>query len=116
PPPTSNDSSKWGMQTLTISGGATHQEIPAGGSITFTRRKSDNEEAAKSRSRSRGRNQKAGAIRSAEDNWDLLLATHSAEATGVLLVYRIPIIERSAGSEATYSFSADHIRPIQRQY
>lgn len=116
PPPTSDDSSKWGIQTLTISAGATHQEIPTGGSITFTRRNSDSDETAKSRSRSRGRNQKPGSIRSAEDKWDLLVATHSAEATGVLLVYQIPIIEQTAGSDSVFSFSSDHIRPIQKQY
>ena len=114
PPPTSNDSSKWGIQSLTISGAATHQEIPTGGAITFTCRKPDSDEKSKSRSRSRGRNTKSSPT--AEDSWDLLLATHSAEATGVLLVHQIPIIQQSKSSGTTFSFSTDHALPVQKQY
>ncbi|KAK2757908.1 hypothetical protein FQN54_004314 [Arachnomyces sp. PD_36] len=112
PPPTCDDSSKWGIHTLAISGGATHQEISIGGSITFTRRNSSSDETSKSRSRSRGRNQKQSTVNTEKEEWDLLVATHSTEATGILLVYQIPIIEQSG----VYSFSTDHIHPIQKQY
>lgn len=75
-------------QTLLISGGVSHQEIPRGVSITFT---CQEEELGRSRSTAR---------RDAGERWDLLVATHSAEASGLLLLHQIPITEEYQLSEA----------------
>ncbi|KAL4930233.1 uncharacterized protein BDV17DRAFT_259252 [Aspergillus undulatus] len=73
PHPTKTDMASWGIQTFTISGGTSHQEVPRGVSIAFTFQESD---------------QKSG-----EGRWDLLVATHSAESSGLLVIHRIPIAD-----------------------
>ena len=87
PHPTQTDPQSWHIQSLTINGGVTHQDIPRGVSLTFTCQDTeDDQERRKSRSR-------AGA----SGKWDLLVATHSAEGPGVLLLHRLPICEESNG-------------------
>ncbi|KAJ5937425.1 hypothetical protein N7454_004725 [Penicillium verhagenii] len=71
--------------SLVINGGVTHQDIPRGVSLTFTCTDTE-EDSRKSRSRAGG----AG-------KWDLLVATHSAEGPGVLLLHRLPIREEPNG-------------------
>lgn len=86
PHPAQTDPSR-NIQTLTINGGVTHQDIPRGVSLTFTCREIEEEpDRRKSRSRVGG-----------SGKWDLLVATHSAEGSGVLLLHRIPIQEESSG-------------------
>ncbi|OJJ43387.1 hypothetical protein ASPZODRAFT_2114649 [Penicilliopsis zonata CBS 506.65] len=94
PPHPEETEGAWGAQTLSINGIFSHQEIPKGVAITFTCEE-DVEDASQ---------------------WDLLVATHSAEASGKLLIYRIPIIEGSAGANKVYTLSEDGIQPIQRSY
>lgn len=87
PHPTQTDPQTWNIQTLMINGGVTHQDIPRGVSLAFTCQELEEEQdRRKSRSRVGG-----------SGKWDLLVATHSAEGSGVLLVHRIPIREESAG-------------------
>lgn len=87
PHPAQTDPRSWNIQTLTINGGVTHQDIPRGVSLTFTCREIEEEQdRRKSRSRVGG-----------SGKWDLLVATHSAEGSGVLLLHRIPIQEEASG-------------------
>ncbi|KAJ5162396.1 hypothetical protein N7492_007788 [Penicillium capsulatum] len=87
PHPTQTDPSSWGIHTVTINGGVTHQDIPRGVSLAFTCQEVEGEQdRRKSRSRVGG-----------TGRWDLLVATHSAEGSGVLLLHRIPIHEESTG-------------------
>lgn len=72
PHPTQTKLASLGIQTFSISGGVSHQDIPRGVSLTFTYQESDPQ---------------AGG----EGRWDLLVATHSAESSGLLLVHRIPV-------------------------
>ena len=46
-------------------------------------------------------------------SWEVLMAVHSHESTGSILIYRIPILQKESGSELSYSFSSRHIRPVQ---
>ncbi|KAJ5119620.1 hypothetical protein N7448_010289 [Penicillium atrosanguineum] len=92
PHPAQTDPKTWNIQTLTISGDVTHQDIPRGVSLTFTCQEIEAEqERRKSRSRAGG-----------SGKWDLLVATHSAEGSGVLLLHRIPIQEDSSDKDLTY--------------
>lgn len=100
PHPGQTDPSSWQIQTLAISGVVSHQEIPSGVSITFTCQE-EGEDADGT---------------SGAQQWDLLVATHSAEASGVLLVYRIPILEESTGREIAYVLPDSDIEPHQRCY
>lgn len=87
PHPTQTDPKSWDIQTVTIDGGVTHQDIPRGVSLAFTCQEIEEEQdRRKSRSRVGG-----------SGRWDLLVATHSAEGSGVLLLHRIPIREESTG-------------------
>lgn len=95
PHPVQTDSSSWNIQTVSISGGVSHQEIPRGVSITFT-------------------------CQEAEDNgrmverWDLLVATHSAEASGLLLIHRIGIQDGSKGGEVSHRLCGEEIESKRR--
>ncbi|KAJ5124690.1 uncharacterized protein N7515_008515 [Penicillium bovifimosum] len=85
PHPAQKDSSSWGIQTLTVNGAIIHQDIPRNVAMTFTCHEHGDEQEHR---KSRGRN---GNLR----KWDLLVATHSAEGCGALLLHRIPIREGS---------------------
>lgn len=90
PHPVQTDSSSWNIQTVSIAGGVSHQEIPRGVSLTFT-------------------------CQEVEDNgrmvgrWDLLVATHSAEASGLLLIHRIGIQEGSKGGKRSHRLCDEEI-------
>ncbi|KAJ5692131.1 hypothetical protein N7462_001554 [Penicillium macrosclerotiorum] len=98
PHPAQTDFHSWEIQTVMINGGVTHQDIPRGVSLTFTCQDTEEEDHGKSRSRV-GRSEK----------WDLLIATHSAEGSGVLLLHRIPIREDSSGKGTVYRLSEEDI-------
>ncbi|KAL1870051.1 hypothetical protein Plec18167_007569 [Paecilomyces lecythidis] len=116
PPHVSNtDPSTWGLQILSISGLSSHQEIPRGVSLTFTCQEDGENQSDNGASNPRASSRRESASES-EGRWDLLLATHSAEASGTLLVYRIPVVERSGQTEKDYFLSEAHLHPIQRRY
>ncbi|KAL3469160.1 hypothetical protein BJX99DRAFT_241903 [Aspergillus californicus] len=81
PHPTQTNTATYGIQTISISGGVSHQEVPRGVSITFTYRDSDSSPSSKGR-------------------WDLLVATHSAESSGLLVIHRVPFEEALTGNAA----------------
>lgn len=92
----------FGEQMFTFTGDPGHRSIPRGVSMTLTASKLEDEEdddmeddeqterlsapsrtASRSRSRSRlGR----------DDSWDLLVASHSSDLSGLLLIYRVPLM------------------------
>ena len=98
PHPEQTHPSAWKIQTISITDVLSHQEIPRGVSMTFTLRQSGDEDAL------------------GKGHWDLLLATHSAEASGLLLVYRIPILEKVGEGATTYALSQNDVEPVQRYY
>lgn len=75
PHPTQTAIGAWGLQTFSISGGIAHEEVPRGVSITFTYQEGSQQDV------------------SSEGRWDILVATHSAESSGLLVIHRIPIAD-----------------------
>ncbi len=121
----------WGEDMLVIGGNSGHQTIPSGVSITFTtarptsgedteriqvagderrtpRSISNRRVASRSRSRSRPSGDNRG--------WEFLLASHSPETSGLLLIFRIPIIANTTNRGANCRISTDPILPFQTQY
>ena len=92
----------FGEQIFTFTGDPGHRSTPKGVSVTMTASTLEDEEdddmeedeqtdrlsapsrtASRSRSRSRlGR----------DDSWDLLVASHSSDLSGLLLIYRLPLV------------------------
>lgn len=121
-----------GEHILTLSGNTGHQTVSSGISITYTSRDSgktdeedmemDEDEDNDYRSRSRSRRRSASRSRSRVERsdggteWDILLASHSPEVSGVLLTYRIPIRRTGSGSDTDHTLSTDHVVPSQTQY
>ncbi|KAL5000834.1 hypothetical protein BDV10DRAFT_29240 [Aspergillus recurvatus] len=91
PHPTQTDIAALGIQLFAIGGGISHQEIPQGVSITFTYQESDPQQSG------------------GEGRWDLLVATHSAESSGLLVIHRIPIAEDRKTANIGYRLSAEDI-------
>ncbi|KAI9040465.1 uncharacterized protein KD926_008170 [Aspergillus affinis] len=103
PHPSETDVASW-AQTLSISGGVSHQEIPRGVSIAFTYQEIEqSKEQPRTRSRAASRPKETG-------RWDLLVATHSAESSGLLILHRIPVVEESG----VYRFCDDEIETRRR--
>ena len=116
----------WGEQMVVIPSNIGHHSIPCGVSITFSAQGTDdaimddNEEEgesesrarstirAPSRGRSRSRSRKAG-----NGEWDVLLASHSSELSGILLIYRLPI---SVDGHGNSTLSAEHIVPWRTKH
>ncbi|KAL4884984.1 hypothetical protein BJY04DRAFT_181058 [Aspergillus karnatakaensis] len=97
PHPTQTDITTMGIQVSTISGGLSHQEVPRGVSITLTYQESDSQQDADS-----------------EGRWDLLVATHSAESSGLLVIHRIPIVEDRGIRGVNFRISAEEIESKRR--
>lgn len=95
PHPVQTDPSTWKIQTLSIAGGISHQEIPRGVSVTFTCQEVENNGVMAER-------------------WDLLVATHSAEASGLLLIHRIAVLQEASRGEINYRLSDDDIESKRR--
>lgn len=91
----------YGEQMIVLSGGTTHRSIPKGVSMSVTSNPLEDPEdvymdendtsSSKPASRSRSRS------RLGDRQWDLLVASHSADLSGLLLIHRIPIIVGEAG-------------------
>ncbi|KAL3434027.1 hypothetical protein BDV09DRAFT_170881 [Aspergillus tetrazonus] len=95
PHPTQTDLAALGIQTFAIGGGVSHQELPQGVSITFTYQESDPQQGG-------------------EGRWDLLVATHSAESSGLLVIHRIPIAEDKKTANKVYRLSAEDVESKRR--
>ena len=97
--------SVFGEQMILLSNGTTHRSIPKGVSISMTSTPPEDldEDEVSSQSPDLGRNVSRSASRSRSTHrlgdyqWDLLIASHSADLSGLLLIHRIPILAGEAG-------------------
>ncbi|EKG10467.1 hypothetical protein MPH_12325 [Macrophomina phaseolina MS6] len=109
----------YGEQVLRIEGQHGHQSIPRGITMTWSSRSSDtypdnmdmdvdasdDDDTDSLRPRKR--------IQGDEPlEWDLIVASHSIEVTGLLHVFRIPLLLK----DNQYSLTTDPIFPFQTQY
>ncbi|KAL5353951.1 hypothetical protein ACLOAV_000036 [Pseudogymnoascus australis] len=86
-----NKSRKWGETVVTLSGFST----PADGvAMTFVKEQDE-------KSKSSGY---------------LLVASHSREVTGLLLLHKVPVLSVKKGEKITDKLSQDHTAPFQTQY
>ncbi|KAK8155611.1 hypothetical protein BC567DRAFT_252605 [Phyllosticta citribraziliensis] len=109
----------YGEQVLRIEGQHGHQAIPSGITMTWTPNDADSltedvdmeedEDAEDDESEPRPR--KRTAMVDVKD-WDLVVASHSIEVTGVLHIFRIPIISK----DDRFSLTAKPVFPYQTQY
>lgn len=99
----------FGEQMIVLSSGTTHRSIPKGISISMTSTPPENsedidmdEDNPSSKKADLGRNVSRPASRSRSRSrlgghqWDLLIASHSADLSGLLLIHRIPILAGEA--------------------
>ncbi|OCL08031.1 hypothetical protein AOQ84DRAFT_49461 [Glonium stellatum] len=123
--------SRWGEEIIEIKSQTGHQSIPSGVTMTWTLRTQvtlvdDSEEDApddddEEDERVRRGNRSSRALRkrsrsgqpSENDGWDLLVASHSAELSGLLRVWRFPI---EIGESKTRISSASPILPYRTQH
>ena len=102
--------SMYGEQMIVLSGGTTHRSIPKGVSITVTSNPveypeeiyMDEDDASRKRLDLRNNNSKLAShsrsrSRLEDHQWDLLIASHSADLSGLLLIHRIPVKAGEAG-------------------
>lgn len=108
PPHPSTEFSRLGIQTMSLDATVSHNEIPKGVSITFT---CDADEEDEDLSRSRSRQKTTQPSPGTTGQWNLLIATHAAEASGTLLVYRVPIEQAANGS---FTMPAKGVQQLQR--
>ncbi|MCJ1263374.1 hypothetical protein MMC22_003244 [Lobaria immixta] len=118
----------FGEQMLVVSGGSGHQSIPRGVSVTTIARSlppaGENDVIGvhetgepldqiwnQSRSASPPRSQISSPA--AGLSWDLLIASHSAQFSGLLLIHKVAIIADGSKIDTT---SAEHNIPCQIQY
>ena len=97
--------SRFGAQMIVLSAGTTHRSIPKGISISTTSNPpgepddlymdeddASSKEPDRRRKTSRSASQSRRRSRLVGNQWDLLVASHSADLSGLLLVHRIPIM------------------------
>lgn len=107
--------SRFGEQMLVVSGGNGHQSIPRGVSITTTARSLPPvtgahdpvgpQDQARNRSYSASRPRSQGSSPATDRSWDLLIASHSARFSGLLLIHKVAIVADGSKIDTT---SAEH--------
>jgi hypothetical protein len=118
--------SKWGEKMLVIAGSFGHQAIPSGIAITFSPKNptpSNGQGEVQDRDSKLDRQQGRSQISSRPGSqpfhktqeWDVLLASHSEEGSGIIFVFRIPILGNNSGSNG-YNISTSHEMPLQTLY
>lgn len=121
-----------GAHVLTLGGNAGHQTIPSAVSITYTSRhagkKGDQDSEvgkedvdipvspSRFRRRSHSKNNFKVEPSPGVTQWDLLLASHSPDITGMLLLYRIPTVTSGSGSDTDHTLSTENLVPLQVHY
>jgi hypothetical protein len=91
--------SKWGETVLVLGG---HQAVPNAVSITFV--PVNDEDLAERRTRSKSQNRT-----NTTDEWSLLIASHSPEITGLLLIHHINITSILLPTEAVEAFETQFL-------
>ncbi|EGC47946.1 conserved hypothetical protein [Histoplasma capsulatum var. duboisii H88] len=112
PPKNPEDNSSWGLQTFTISTGSI-QATPSGVAVTVTARK-PGESGNRFKPQSRNRAPKGFADSEPDNAWDLLVAIHSAEGSGTLSIYRIPIAYQPGQLKVSLILPSQPTFPIQQ--
>ncbi|KAL2860177.1 hypothetical protein BJX68DRAFT_251926 [Aspergillus pseudodeflectus] len=97
PHPTQTDIATQGVRIYSIGGGVPHQDVPRGVSLTFTYQEGDSQQDAGSKGR-----------------WDLLVATHSTESSGLLLIHRIPIAAEGSADDFEYRLRVEEVETKRR--
>lgn len=100
----------FGEQMLVLSGGNGHQGIPQGVSVTLSPHidvgeddiEMDDPEPegsthSRTSSHARHRIRSRDGKRSAKELWDVLVASHSTDISGLLLIHRIPMLDDGSG-------------------
>ncbi len=100
----------FGEQMIVLSSGTTHRSIPKGVSISMTSTPPEDLEAIDTfeddasrkqpdlrRKNSRSASRSRSRSRLGDHQWDLLIASYSADLSGLLLIHRIPILVGGAG-------------------
>ncbi|KAK4997331.1 hypothetical protein LTR66_003233 [Elasticomyces elasticus] len=99
-------------QVFVIGGQRAHREVPTKVSVSWTSRESSRNDtysgtrSSESDSRSRSRRRASAA------DSDLLIASYSAEMTGLLLVHRVPMVAEGR----THSLAHESVTLVQRLY
>ena len=120
----STGKSLFGEQMVILSGGSTHQSIPKGISISLTSgtsneanhdetrgdKYSDGKTDAQFHGPSRVFRTRSLDLKEKDRVWEVLVVSHSADVSGLLLLHRIPLARDAAG------ISADLHIPWQVQY
>ncbi len=118
PQPSIDGTSYKAVQTVTIAGISTHQEVPSGIAVTH----SAVSDAADSRPDSSKSRSRSGSRVAAEENkgmrsdqsgrsWCLLLVSTSATAGGLLLTHQMPLV-----ADTQFGSTTEDLHPIQRCY
>ncbi|KAI9771440.1 MAG: hypothetical protein M1840_002060 [Geoglossum simile] len=117
----------WGEKMLVISGNSCHQAVPSGIAVTFSPKNLsffNTTEAAQEHNPKpdgqQGNTQMSTDLRGQLSNktqeWDVLLASHSEEGSGVMFVYRIPLLGDISAPNRDYNISTSHEMPLQTLY
>lgn len=128
---------RWGEQVVVLGGDSPFQDIPNAVDVTFTVNEARTEagdewggeaeltKAGRKRaleSATKAMRRLSGGKKSAEGStrifeWDLVVAAHSPELSGVLQLYRVPIIATPTGSYKYYGLSRKaSLEPFETQY
>lgn len=102
----------WGESVVELSGFSMY---PDGVSMTFTSRRVEREMLVRGASNGEKMTSSSRSGPSGVE-WQVLVASHSHESTGLLLLHNIPIIETLKGGKTVYSLSRDYSLPSQTQY
>ncbi|KAB2576184.1 Nucleoporin NUP37 [Lasiodiplodia theobromae] len=110
----------YGEQVLRIEGQHGHQSIPRGITMTWSSRTSDtfpediNMDADASDDDDDTESLRSRRLIQSDEplEWDLIVASHSVEVTGLLHIFRIPLVLK----DNQFSFTTDPIFPWQTQY
>lgn len=99
---------KWGETVTELTGYSTAAD---GLSLTLTPMKSRVDASSKTERKSRSSSKPPTG-----NDWQILVASHSREVSGVLLIHQIPIIENQTNGKIVYTISKENGAPSQTQY
>lgn len=89
-----SERSLFGEQMVVLSSGTTHQSLPKGVSIALTAIiPEDADDSSKKMALSRHTSRSRSRSRVQDQSWDLLIASHSSDLSGLLLIHRIPLVD-----------------------